>query len=364
VTRPTQVEADPAGLRLDSLRTYLAGRGAGIDPDLPIRATLFAGGRSNLTYRLDQGESAWVLRRPPLGHVLPTAHDMARESRVLGGLARAGVPVPKPLLFCDDADVIGAPFLLMQYVAGTVIATEDDAARLTDAQAAAASEAAVDALVSLHQVDPAEAGLADLGRADGYLERQVRRWATQWDITRTRPVDGIDELVEWLTVRTGQLPAGLPTALIHGDYRLDNLILSPVTLRVRAILDFEMSTLGDPVADLALALVYWSQASDVRRRQVAVAAGVTDGPGFWNRAQVLEAYASRTGLGLDHLDICLALACFKLAVVLESIHARTLGGQQLGVAAGDGGGLADAAPLLVAMGLDVTRGGGLAALGT
>jgi aminoglycoside phosphotransferase (APT) family kinase protein len=364
VTRQSPVGADPEGLRLDSLRTYLPGLVAGLDPDRPIRATLFAGGRSNLTYRLDQGEAAWVLRRPPLGHVLPTAHDMARESRVLGGLARAGVPVPKPLLFCDDNDVIGAPFLIMEYVAGTVIATEDDAAQLTAAQASAASEAAVDALVALHQVDPAAAGLAGLGRAHGYLERQVRRWATQWNITRTRPVDGIDELVEWLTVRTGRLPAGLPSALIHGDYRLDNLILDPDTLRVRAILDFEMSTLGDPVADLALVLVYWSQASDVRRRQVAVAAGVTDGPGFWNRAQVLEAYASRTGLGLDHLDTCLALACFKLAVVLESIHARTLGGQQLGVAAGDGGGLADAAPLLVAMGLDVTRGGGLAALGT
>jgi aminoglycoside phosphotransferase (APT) family kinase protein len=357
------VGGDPPGLRLAELRAWLARRRPDVDRSLPLRARLMPAGRSNVTYLLSQQERRWVLRRPPLGHVMQSAHDMEREFRLLSGLTRVGFPVPRPYALCQDPTVIGAPFVLMEHVEGRVISDAADAGRLDEAEASQICAAAVAHLAQLHDVDVDAAGLSDLGRPLGYLARQVRRWSQQWESTRTRDLPEIVDLVDWLAERVGRLPEGLPQALVHGDYRIDNLILAPSGPEVRAVLDWEMSTRGDPVADLAVMLVYWSRPGDTLRHRVPVAEGVTDGPGFWDRRRLADAYADATGHDLSHLDVCLALACLKLAVIMESIHFRNLAGHQLGTAARhDATAMGRAAEALVALGLEVAQGGGLDAL--
>jgi len=339
------------------LRAYLAAALPDAEVDLPLSARLLAGGRSNVSYVLTQGDRSWVLRRPPLGHVMATAHDMRREHKVLSGLARVGFAAPTPLALCHDEKVIGAPFMVMEFVSGRVIATADDAASLTAVDASTLCGEMVDKLAELHEVNVAAAGLGQLGRPEGYLTRQVRRWGRQWEVTKTRELAGVGKLSAWIERRVDVLPASMPFSVVHGDYRLDNLIISPATVGISAVLDWEMSTLGDPVADLAVALVYWSRPGEQLRHRVPVANGVTDGPGFWDRSALVSSYAQQSGRDLSHLDICLALACFKLAVIMESIHYRSVHGHQLGAAALDIGGMADAADALVELGHAVTTGG-------
>jgi aminoglycoside phosphotransferase (APT) family kinase protein len=299
----------------------------------PCRAELLAGGRSNLTYVVtDASGRRWAIRRPPLGHLLPSAHDLGRESTVLQALNKAGYPVPKPWALCEDPSIIGARFLVMDFVDGLVIADHIDAAHLTPSQAVNASHLLVEGFARLHQLDARAIGLGDFGRPEGYLARQVRRWGQQWQLTKTREIAGIDRMADWLAERVTTLPDGLPWSLVHGDYRMDNVIIDPDFTSLRAVLDWEMSTLGDPVADLAVALVYWSQADDRLRREVPVARDVTSGPGFWRRETIVEQYAALTGLDLEHLGFCLVLACYKLAVIMESLNVRGLNGQQLGAA--------------------------------
>ncbi len=227
------------------------------------------------------------------------------------------------------------------------------------AHAESISAAVIHTLLQVHGVDYRGVGLGNLGRPQGYLQRQVSRWLKQWELTKTRELEIVAQLQPWLAERTAALPSDLPSSLVHGDYRLDNLIFDRCDHRVMAVLDWELSTLGDPVADLALLLVYWSEASDTLRRKVPVAAGVTDRPGFWNRSQLVEEYAARSGLGLEHLDICVALQCFKLAVVLEQLHRRNIEGHQIGVAADSGSELAAAVPALLQLGSDVAHDGSL-----
>ncbi|MGH3392334.1 MAG: phosphotransferase family protein [Actinomadura sp.] len=301
----------------------------------PISAVeLIAGGRSNLTYRLRLGADAEqaarqgnggdiVLRRPPLGHVLPTAHDMGREHRVLSALSADGsVPVPRPLAFCADEDVIGAPFYLMDYVEGRVLRTVEDAADVTPEQAADLSERLVEALAAIHLLDVDGAGLADFGRPAGYMARQLRRWGQQWERSKTRELPEYDQLVARLGAR---IPAGGPTGLVHGDFRLDNALarLAPRP-EIAAIVDWEMSTLGDPLADLGLTLVYWADEGDEERLRIPVGSTVTSAPGFGTRRRFAERYAELTGFDLTELDFYVAFACYKLAVILEGIHARFL----------------------------------------
>lgn len=352
----------PPGLRLEPLHRYLADEVADLRLDVPLDATLLTGGRSNVSYLLSQGERSWVLRRPPLAHVMPTAHDMRREHRVLAGLSLIGFPVPRPLALCEDEEVIGAPFMVMEYVAGRVIATAADAASVTPPDAAEISAAFVDTLVRLHSVDAAAAGLADLGRPEGFLARQVRRWLQQWERTKTRDLDGVGQLGSWLESRVDALPTRMPWSVVHGDYRLDNLIVERSGGAITAVLDWEMSTLGDPVADLAVSLVYWSRPGETLRHRVPVATGVTDGPGFAGRASLVSSYAKASGRDLAHLDVCLALACLKLAVIMESIHYRSLRGHQLGEAARGDVDMAAATDALVDLGHAVATGGGLDAL--
>ncbi len=354
--------ADPPGLRMAPLLTWMCAALDDIDPAAPLDARLMAGGRSNVTYLLAQEHREWILRRPPLGHVMESAHDMGREQRVLSGLARAGFPAPRPLAFCPTEDIIGAPFLLMEYVHGRVVGDAEAASALSESEAGEISAALVGTLGRLHDVDAVAAGLDGLGRPHGYLQRQVRRWGSQWQTTRTRDLPDIDLLLGWLEDHLGQIPADAPWSLVHGDFRLDNLILDPRSAEVRAVLDWEMSTLGDPVADLAVSLVYWSRPGERLRHAIPVAEGVTDGPGFWDRSRIVDEYAEATGRSLDHLDFCIALACLKLAVIMESIHYRNLAGQQLGTAAADDGSMGIAAEALARMGVEVARGGGLEAL--
>lgn len=342
-------------LDLDAVGTWLSTEG--IQLTGPLTAQLLPGGRSNLTFRLeDAAGRALVLRRPPLGHVLPSAHDMAREHRVLSMLHAVNFPVPTPRALCEDVSITGAFFMVMDFVDGQVVATSAQALDLGAPRAADISASLVDTLVALHAIDPAIAG----GRtAEGYLQRQVARWSEQWQLTQVKPVKDVDRLAAWLA---SHVPAVTLSAIVHGDFRIDNVILDPVSNQVRAVLDWEMSTVGDPIADLAVMLVYWTQRDDGRRAHVPVAEHITSAPGFWRRDHIIDAYASATGHALEHLDFCVALACFKLAVIMESIYMRAVKGQQRGVGAGDADALAYATQMLAAMGHEVIEHGTVAGL--
>jgi len=306
--------------------------------DLPgggedLAVELITGGRSNLTYRVESQVpgTRLVLRRPPLGHVLPTAHDMTREYRVLSALHGTAVPVPRPVALCQDTAVIGAPFYLMEWVDGVVFRTSEDAKILTAAQACLVSERFADMLATIHGLDVAAVGLDGFGRPAGYLARQLSRWQRQWELSVTREVPGYAELVTRLAAGLpaedgpGEPAAGAGGTLVHGDFRVDNMLIEPARQpRIAAVVDWEMSTLGDPLADLGLSLVYWTEAGEQDLLPPTAGATVTTAPGFLTRQQVAARYASLTGRDLSRLDYYMAFGCFKLAVVLEGIHARFL----------------------------------------
>ena len=314
---------------------------------------VIAGGRSNLTYGITltgpDGERKIVLRRPPLGHVLPTAHDMSREYRVLSALgAGSDVPVPVTLAFCDDEDVIGARFYLMDFVDGRVLKTKEDGTDVTPEQARGLSECLAAALAAIHLVDVDKVGLSDFGRPTGYMARQLKRWGKQWDASQeairaggvTHDVPEYDRLAARLGER---LPADGPARLVHGDFRLDNALarLEPRP-EIAAVVDWEMSTLGDPLSDLGLTLVYWAEATDPEL--LPVGATITQAPGFSTRREFAERYAELTGADLGDLDFYVAFACFKLAVILEGIHARFLQRATVGEGFDQ---IGDAVPVLV-----------------
>jgi aminoglycoside phosphotransferase (APT) family kinase protein len=350
----------PEGLDLATVGPWLAAQG--LVEDAPVEAIRLAGGLSNVTYLVSQGDQQLVVRRPPLGHVMPTAHDMGREFTVLSGVTQGDFPAPRPLAYCDDESIIGARFLVMEYVAGRIISSDAAAEGLTVADASALSAELVDVLAALHAIDAREVGLGGLGRPEGFLARQVARWAKQWELSKTRDLPAIDELLSWLDSRVEGLPADLPWSIVHGDYRLDNAIVDPVEPRIRAVLDWEMATLGDPLMDLATMLIYWSRPGDELRHQIRFAAFVTDRDGFWERGQLVERYAERSGLDVGHLDVCVVLSGLKLAVIMESIRKRTLAGQQLGADSSLADGMAMATDALAEMGLAVAAGGGVDAL--
>ncbi len=319
----------PAGADPAVVGPYLSDA-LGDDRWRDLQVTLIAGGKSNLTYRLDSPAGSVILRRPPLGHVLPTAHDMVRGHTVMSALDGTAVPVPAMLHLCRDAEVLGQPFYVMQRVEGHVC-REDLPAGYADepAQRRAVGEALVEVLAALHEVRPADVGLGEFGRPEGYLERQVRRWVTQWDATR---IDGHDALDALAADLAAQVPQTQRHTVVHGDYRLDNTILDPAAPgRIAAVLDWEMSTLGDPLADLGVLLGYWSQADDSGARTAAtVVPAATVLEGFPSRAEVAELYAARTGLDLTPLPWYAAFAAFKLAVVCAGIVARVRGGAMVG----------------------------------
>ncbi len=292
--------------------------------------TLIAGGKSNLTYRVDSPAGSLVLRRPPLGQILPTAHDMGREYRVMSGLGGTDVPVPQMLHFCTDADVLGQPFYVMERVEGHIVTTAlPEGYAATPSDRTVLSNGLVDVLARLHAVDYVAAGLGEFGRPEGYLSRQVARWSKQWDATRLEGLEVVDALAASLTA---QLPTTQRHTIVHGDYRLDNTMLHPTEVgRINAVLDWEMSTLGDPLADLGILLVYWAQESDPDlRKQGAPVGAVTSLPGFLTRDEVATGYAERTGLSVDALPWYVAFGFFKLAVVCAGIAMRVKFGAMVG----------------------------------
>jgi aminoglycoside phosphotransferase (APT) family kinase protein len=314
----------PPGLDLDRLRGLLDHERPGLVQG-PLSGRLIEGGRSNLTYAVSDGTSKWVVRRPPLGHVLATAHDMKREHRVITALHPTDVPVPRPVLLCEDPEneaVPGAPFYVMEFVAGTPYRTAEQLAPLGPERTRGAVLSLVDTLVELHAVDPAEVGLADFGRPEGFLDRQLRRWGKQLDASRNRELAGIDELHATLGRRLPDSPA--PT-VVHGDYRLDNVLIDDGD-RITAILDWEMSTLGDPLTDLGL-LVMYSLPLGTPDSPVSTTA---EAPGHPAPAELIERYAQRSGRDVSAVSWYTAFAWFKLAVILEGIHFRYTQGQTVG----------------------------------
>lgn len=297
--------------------------------DGPLEASLITGGKSNLTYTVTDGSTEIVVRRPPLGHVLATAHDMRREHRAMAALSGTDVPVPAMYALCEDPDVMGAPFYVMERASGTPYKAAAELERLGAARTRAIAEDLVDTLGRLHAVDPAAVGLSDFGRPDGYLERQVGRWRTQLESSRSRTIDGIDELADRLAA---SIPASGEGTIVHGDYRLDNVLIDSTDGdRMTAVLDWEMSTLGDPLTDVAVMLAYQQMAE--ASRGTGVAASVTDAPlaaGYLSHDEVLRRYASATGRDVSDIGFHLGLAFFKLAVILEGIYFRYSKGQTLG----------------------------------
>lgn len=340
---------DPPGVATGPLRDYLDKAAPGLVGG-PLRAELIDGGRSNLTYRVSDGNGEWVLRRPPLGHVLPTAHNMAREYEVISALSGTAVPVPRTYALCTDESVIGAPFYVMSYVPGVVYRTAADLAGFTEADGRAVSTALVDVLAALHSVTPEDVGLGEFGRPEGYLERQVRRWTKQLAASRSRELPGIEELGERLAA---SVPAGSRVALLHGDYKLDNVLVdADAPGRIRAVLDWEMSTLGDPLADLGLVLVYWERGDRHADARVARTSAV---PGFLTADQVLARYADRTGVNVGDIAWYRALAGYKLAVISEGIHYRYVQGLTVGEGFETAG---DIVPSLVVRAHEVLDGAG------
>jgi len=318
----------PRGIRVEEVSRFFAEHVPG--GDVGLRFELLAGGRSNLTYLVRGDARRWVLRRPPLGHVLPTAHDMAREHRVLSALADTEVPVPRPIALCEDPAVNDAPFYVMEYRPGLVLENDlPPGFAPSEAERRRIGFALVDTLVALHAVDYASLGLSDFGRPSGYLERQLRRWSQQWERSRTDALPLVDDLLGRLA---RALPPSPPATLVHGDFRLGNLALDPADPgRVVAIFDWEMATLGDPLADLGYTLVYWAEPSDPEPAGgIGSLPSVTRRPGFLSRQEIVEAYAARSGRDLAAVDFYQVLALTKLAVISEGIYARFLQGKTLG----------------------------------
>jgi aminoglycoside phosphotransferase (APT) family kinase protein len=310
------------GLSLPALATWLDAEHPGVRSG-ELQAQVIAGGKSNLTYRVSDGTAMWALRRPPLGHVLETAHDMVREYRVISALTGTQVPVPSAVALCTDPTVLGAQFYLMDFVPGRVLDQPEDIAALAPADARSASAVLVDTLLQLHEVDPETVGLGDFGRPEGFLARQVKRWHTQWVASETRPVPELAGLVELLQAT---VPPQSAPGIVHGDYRLTNVIYAPDLHDVAAVVDWEMATIGDPLADLGLLYVYHrlSETSD------AVMPVLSPDQGFLTPDELLARYAAGTSRDLSAVDWYIGFGYFKLAVIAEGISARYLQGKTVG----------------------------------
>ncbi|MEC4018569.1 phosphotransferase family protein [Streptomyces sp. H27-D2] len=338
-------KGNPPGLDLEKLRAHLDRERPGLVHG-PLTAELIEGGRSNLTYRVSDGASRWVVRRPPLGHVLATAHDMSREHRVISALHPTAVPVPRTLLLCEDDSVIGSPFYVMEFVDGTPFRTAEELAPLGAERTRDIVLGLVDTLVELHAVDPQAVGLGDFGRPEGFLERQLRRWGKQLEASKNRELPGIDELH---TALSKALPASPAPTVVHGDYRLDNVLVGPDDT-IQAILDWEMSTLGDPLTDVGLLMMYSSQ-QDMDGSPISTTTGA---PGHPEPREIIERYTAGSGRDVSQIAWYTAFAYFKLAVILEGIHYRYTLGQTVGAGFDRIGGLV---PVFIENGLTTLQKG-------
>ncbi|MBM3729834.1 MAG: phosphotransferase family protein [Actinobacteria bacterium] len=287
----------------------------------PFSFSVIAGGHSNLTYAVvDANGCKYVLRRPPLGHVLASAHDMGREHRIISALSKSKVPVAPALGFCDDPTVNDSPFYVMAFVDGHVIRDTETALRILGVPARRrASESIVDTMAAIHSVDLAAVGLDTLGKHEGYIARQLKRWYGQWNAQKTRELPRVDRVHDELMKR---IPVQGPATIVHGDYRLDNCMVDD-TGSVVAVLDWEICTLGDPLADLGLLMVYWTGPGD---EESAWAGAQTTLEGFCDRGDLATRYAQVSGRDISNIDFYIAFAFWKLACILEGVYARYLGG--------------------------------------
>jgi aminoglycoside phosphotransferase (APT) family kinase protein len=312
------------GFDLNAVERHLREHVEGL-PEGELEVRQFPSGASNLTYLLKIGGWEGVLRRPPLGPVPPKAHDMGRESHVLARLHEAYPLAPKPYFFCEDESVIGAPFYVMERREGVVV---DDAfpegIEPTRELCCGISRTVADTLAELHAVDPDESGLGDLGRPGGFLERQVKGWIARYEKARTEEIEEVEPLTGWLVK---DIPESPDPTIIHNDYKLNNLILNPDDLtEVRAVLDWEMATVGDPLFDLAVSLSYWTEPGDPQELK-EVMPTVTSTPGFMTRRGFMDRYAHSSGRDLSEMHWYMVFGYFKLAVILQQIYARWKKGQ-------------------------------------
>lgn len=323
VDPPVQGTDAPRGIEATRVTAWFEEHVEGVEP--PLRFDLVAGGRSNLTYVVtDSAGTRYVLRRPPTGHLLPTAHDMEREHRIISAMAPAGIPVPPALGLCLDPEVNGAPFYVMGFVEGVIARNDADVEAWFDEPARRrAGMALIDTLVDIHRADPDQIGLGELGRKEGYIARQLKRWNANYLAANQarggQPIQVMQEVHD-------RLAAGIPeqgrASVVHGDYRLDNCILTPDGSRVTAVLDWELCTLGDPLADLGQLLVYWPEPGEFS----ALNQTATTMPGFARRSDLVARYAERSGRELPQLNFYVAFAYWKLACILEGVYARYVGG--------------------------------------
>jgi aminoglycoside phosphotransferase (APT) family kinase protein len=304
----------PDGIDTDGVEAWFARHGPSASP--PLSFERIAGGHSNLTFRVrDSGANSWALRRPPLGKRLGSAHDMAREHKVVSALGPTEVPVAPVLGLCEDESVSGAPFYVMEFVEGPILRGLAEAAVFPDEDdRRAIGERGADTQAAIHAV-----GLGDLGRKEDYVARQLRRWKGQWEKSKTRELPAIDAVHERLSAR---IPKQGPATIVHGDYRLDNMILTP-SGEVAAVVDWELCTLGDPLADVGLLMAYWP---DREQAEVALGQPANLAPGFPTRAELAARYAERSGRDLADLDFFVALGYWKLAIILEGVYARYAAG--------------------------------------
>ncbi len=318
---------DPPGIDVARVTEWCADHVPGAVA--PFTFTLVAGGRSNLTYEVgDAAGRRFALRRPPVSHVLPTAHDMAREHRIISALGPTGVPVPEAYDLCADPEVTGAPFYVMSFVDGHILR---DVPAVTAAFPAedrrAIGDHLADTLAALHAVDVDAAGLGDLGRHEGYIERQLRRWTTQFTDMQTEGMTYGDLILKVGADLAAEIPTQQGTSVVHGDYRLDNVVLDDEG-RVRAILDWEICTLGDAMADLGILLVYWGQPDDDEYYLGTVPPSAA--PGSATRDQVLARYAESSGRDVTDVSYYVAFGYWKLACILQGVYARYTAGAEAG----------------------------------
>ena len=314
-TPATETSEVPEGIDADRVTAWFVAHAPDVEP--PLGFSLIAGGHSNLTYRVtDAAGRSWVLRRPPLGHVLATAHDMGREHRIISALAPTDVPVPPVVGYCDDENVNGAPFYVMDFVEGLVARDRASVERLGVDQCRRAGRQIADVLAAIHAVDPDAVGLGDLGRREGYIERQLRRWHRQWEQSKTRDLPVVEAVHDALTAR---IPEQDGVAIVHGDYRLDNCLLRPDGT-IAAVLDWELCTLGDPLADVGLLSVYWSERDD--SQPTALLTAPTAAEGFPSRAELIDLYAAASGRDVSDIGYYVAFGYWKLACILEGVYAR------------------------------------------
>jgi aminoglycoside phosphotransferase (APT) family kinase protein len=313
VTSPDQLE----GLDLAALDGYL--RSLGIERDGELRAQFISGGRSNLTFRLYDEKTSWLVRRPPLHGLTPSAHDMGREYKVVAALQDTPVPVARAIALCEDVAVLGAPFQIVEFVAGQVVRRRAQLESLSRSVIDGCVNALIRVLVDLHNVDPNAVGLGDFGKPSGYLERQVRRWGSQWELVRLPDDQRDGDVTRLYSVLQQSIPKQSRTSIVHGDYRIDNTILdADDPTRVRAVVDWELSTLGDPISDAALMCVYRDPALDL----------IIDTQAAWTSPllptadELADRYSLVSGQPLGHWEFYMALAYFKLAIIAAGIDFR------------------------------------------